>query len=473
MMKFYALLLLIFPCILLAQEELLIEHLPNTINTYDAEFNFVQKDDNTGYYTASREEEGLYKSSIYNSTFKYNTWGKGKYSVFNSDNFSTGNISFSTVDGRTYFDICKGDNSNIVYVEKNKTKGFNRIKAIELKGTNNKQPNISKYGTQQVMYFVSDRPGGYGGLDIWLCMIDQNGTFGAPINVGAKINTESNEITPFYNQTEGVLYFSSDHKKGKGGFDIYRALGKLNLWGYPKNVSELNTDKNETYLTFYTQTKGHFSSNRKQARYRGEEEYCCMDIFSFEYRKVVESDLIQEIALNLPLTLYFHNDEPDCCTMRTTTEKNYKDAYISYFKMQEEYLRMTNNNVINSFFKDSLKNNFNHLELVLEAIYQSLLNGEKIELLIKGFASPLHDSKYNINLSKRRINSLINYLSLYNNRVLVSFIKSKKLMITELPYGESRTSEKVSDNPNNKQQSIFSIEAMLERKIIIVGVKNQ
>ena len=472
MIRLYTCLLLLFPFLLIAQEELLIEHLANTINTYDAEFNFVQKDDSIAYYTSSIEEEGIYKSSIYSSTFKHNTWGTRKYSVFNSDNFSTGNISFSAVDGRIYFNICKKDNCNIVYVAKNKTKGFNRIKAIELKGTNNKQPNLSKYGTQQVMYFVSDRPGGYGGFDIWLCMINQNGIFGAPINAGAKINTEYDEITPFYNEKEEILYFSSNKKKGKGMFDIYRASGKLNLWEYPKNVSELNTEYDETYLTFYSQTKGYFASNRKEARYR-KKEYCCMDIFSFEYKKVIELDLIQEIALNLPLTLYFHNDEPDCCTMKTTTEKNYKDTYISYFKMQEEYLRMTNNNVINSFFEDSLKNNFNHLELVLEALYQSLNNGAKIELLIKGFASPLHDSSYNINLSKRRINSLINYLSLYKNRALVSFINSKKLKITELPYGESRASEKVSDNPSKKQQSIFSIEAMLERKIIIVGVKNQ
>ena len=65
--------------------------------------------------------------------------------------------------------------------------------------------------------FVSDRDGGFGGTDIWVCTIDSSGNFGNPINCGKQINSEDNEITPFFNQSDGKLYFSSDRKNGMGG----------------------------------------------------------------------------------------------------------------------------------------------------------------------------------------------------------------------------------------------------------------
>ena len=73
-------------------------------------------------------------------------------------------------------------------------------------------------------------------------------------------------------------------------------------------------------------------------------------------------------------------------------------------------------------------------------------------------------------LSKRRISSVINYLEQYKNGVFSTYIQSKNLTIYELPFGESTCSEKVSDNPNNKKESIYSIEAMYERKIEIVDL---
>ena len=94
----------------------------------------------------------------------------------------------------------------------------------------------------------------------------------------------------------------------------------------------------------------------------------------------------------------------------------------------------------------------------------------KIKIKIKGYASPLHNREYNQALSKRRITSLVNYLKQYNNVVFAKYIQSQDLIISELPFGESVSSEKVSDNPNDKKKSIYSIEAMHERKIEIVEV---
>ena len=70
-----------------------------------------------------------------------------------------------------------------------------------------------------------------------------------------------------------------------------------------------------------------------------EQGYCD---FSFEYPKKEQDSivLLQKTHEYLPLSLYFHNDEPDCCTMKTTTEKTYKDSYIDYFQMKENLIMM-------------------------------------------------------------------------------------------------------------------------------------
>jgi hypothetical protein len=167
--------------------------------------------------------------------------------------------------------------------------------------------------------------------------------------------------------------------------------------------------------------------------------------------------------------LYFHNDEPDCCTMNTSTEKTYKEAYISYFKMENEYNKYNPN--LESFFEDSLKGNFNKLSIIFSHILSDLKQGKKIQLQIKGYASPLHEKQYNINLSKRRIKSFINYAELHQSKAFSPYLENGNFQIIELPFGENNAANSVSDDPNDKQKSIFSLAAMLERKIEIIDVK--
>ena len=94
----------------------------------------------------------------------------------------------------------------------------------------------------------------------------------------------------------------------------------------------------------------------------------------------------------------------------------------------------------------------------------------KIELQIKGYASPLFASDYNINLSKRRIVSLLNYMHEFQNGSITQYLKNEQLVIIELPFGESVSNKNVSDNPRNKKLSVYSVEAAMARKIEIVRV---
>ena len=85
-------------------------------------------------------------------------------------------------------------------------------------------------------------------------------------------------------------------------------------------------------MTFYDENTGYFASNRKGAKFETE-EYCCNDIFSFQYKPNTFDTIkpLPNLNQHLPLALYFHNDQPDPNSTRATTKKNYKETYISYF----------------------------------------------------------------------------------------------------------------------------------------------
>ena len=467
--NFFLIIIITSPYFLLSQE-VLVNQLPQEINTNDSEINFIQINDSTAYYTVIHQNKNKMKSNIYTTSFVEGNWSKRKKNIYNANFFNTGNISFSDKEG-SFFTICNDDMSEckIVYLEKNKTDVFKEITELSSNYYFNTQGSFFQDNEQKMLYFVSDRKGGFGGLDIWVSIIDNNGNFGVPINAGNNINSSNDEITPFYNKHDGMMYFSSNKKNGLGGFDIYKSEGKLNFWKEAKNVKELNTKKDEMYLTFYNERKGYLSSNRNSLNCKNEEN-CCNDIFSFEYKKDI-SDTIKlptKPYEYLPLSLYFHNDEPDCCTMSITTKKTYKEAYVSYVILKSDY--ENKNKDLSSFFKEELQTNFNVLNILFADLLFDLLNGKNIELQIRGYASPLHESKYNKNLSKRRIASFINYLDEFNRGVLKGYRLSNQLIIKELSLGESTSSEKVSDDINDKQKSIYSIEAMMERKIEIVDV---
>lgn len=463
------LIILIAPLFVFSQD-VCISKLPGKINTNNAEINFVQINDSIAYFTVVHEENGRIESNIYFSNLISDSWGPKKYTKYNFDFFNTANIFFSK-DGMVLFSMCnnKMQNCKIVALSSSTTNNFYNIDALSSDLFYNTQPIIVYHNSTKALYFVSDRSGGFGGLDIWISIIDKNGKFGVPINLGPKINSSNDEITPFYNQDECMMYFSTNRKGTEGGFDIYKSKGALNLWDNPINVKELNSPQDDLYLTFYDKKSGYFSSNRKGAKYQFS-EYCCNDIFAFEYlNRALETPKINpEIHQNLPLELYFHNDEPDPRTTKAITKKTYKDTYISYFMKKEEY-EMENPN-LNNFFERTLQKNFNTLNRTLELLLTDLSLGIKIELTIRGYASPLHHVEYNQNLSQRRISSAINYILQFKSGEFKKYLSTNQLVINQLSFGEKNSSEKVSSDSKDKKNSVYSIGAMLERKIQIVSV---
>jgi len=117
----------------------------------------------------------------------------------------------------------------------------------------------------KVMYFASDRKGGFGGLDIYRSDKGENGKWGAPVNLGERVNSKYNEDAPFIHPDQQQLFFTSDGHNTIGGRDIFKTQLINNNWIKPMNMGyPINTTANDNYFTLTADgRKGYFSSDRK------------------------------------------------------------------------------------------------------------------------------------------------------------------------------------------------------------------
>lgn len=124
------------------------------------------------------------------------------------------------------------------------------------------QPSLSSDG--KLLFFASDRPGGYGGSDIWYSTRKSDGSWTDPVNMGPAINTSRNERSPFLHTDSKTLYFSSNGHDGLGGQDIfYSKMDSKRQWIAPKNIGyPINTENDEVdFFVSLDGKTGYFSSN--------------------------------------------------------------------------------------------------------------------------------------------------------------------------------------------------------------------
>ena len=137
------------------------------------------------------------------------------------------------------------------------------------------QPSISADGN--MLFFSSNRPGGFGGKDIWYSVLGADSKWKQPVNLGEKVNTEGDEMSPFIHFDGRTLYFSSDGRAGMGGFDIYMTtMNPDTTWTEPVNLGyPINTYNDEMGLVIESSGKrAYFSSVREKSNGK--------DIFYFD-----------------------------------------------------------------------------------------------------------------------------------------------------------------------------------------------
>lgn len=193
------------------------------------------------------------------------TWSEPKRLDFCEDERNEASISVSPDERRVYIYQDNKGGGDIFYSDF-KLNAFDEIKDLKYTGVNS--PSWETHCTMTIdglqMYFVSDRPGGLGGRDIYRVVKLPNGEWSLPQNLGPTINTSYEEDCPFIAADNKTLYFSSNGPKSMGDFDIFFTIRDENgIWqeplnlGYPINSTGLDAfytttiDGSRGYLTSY------------------------------------------------------------------------------------------------------------------------------------------------------------------------------------------------------------------------------
>lgn len=267
------------------------------------------------------------------------TWGKPfELEEFNTPYEHTANGVISPDNKYFYFSRCVPNRANKIECricvtehdgDKIKQHAVKTVDGVNENGFNATQPTFQvikkkdrkgKDIEQFIMYFVSDRPGGIGGKDIWYAIMNSHGKFGNPVNCGNRINTPGDEVSPFYVQNDGVLYFSSNYHFGFGGYDIFKSTGGLRVWTKPTNLSfPINTSYDDTYFTPQfknsPENEGFLVSNRPGG-VALHNETCCDDIYTFKQATQQLVELSSSIYEKVKLP-------KDSASNRVDTLKNY------------------------------------------------------------------------------------------------------------------------------------------------------
>ncbi|MDX2190608.1 MAG: OmpA family protein [Bacteroidota bacterium] len=285
-------------------------HLGNNINTAYSEFAPTLRDDNTLIFS-SYQSDSVIKIKygerhsehvrIFESDFENSVWGDPKEIEKLTPHFGhASGGSYSPDKKRFYFSRCRSKNNNKInckiYVQKVDSNGQFEGKPKKLNspinhnihsssqpvvGTRKKGKNI-----EEVLFFVSDMRGTYGGTDIWFAPIDKKGNVGSPSNCGRSINTIRDEISPYFDIDASTLYFSSNYHPGYGGFDVFKSKGWATKWQKAENLKlPINSSYDDMFYTLLPENKlkGFLVSNRIGS-IPLTHPTCCEDIFEMQYQ---------------------------------------------------------------------------------------------------------------------------------------------------------------------------------------------
>jgi hypothetical protein len=477
--------------------------LPSSVNTENSEFGHSIYN-GTFYFSSLRadsinsKEEVFtpnYTTSLFQSKHTGDSFEESKkITSLVAGNINIGNGTFSLDKTRFYFSICKNDNFNYsckIAVANFKDGVWSSVdtlgEIINATGANTTMPHIANWDGTETLFFASDREGTEGGMDIWYSQL-KNGNQFSKVRSVKEINTVDNDLCPWWDEKSNTLYFSSSWYNGFGGLDIFKSTFS-NQFSAPENIGKpFNSSANDLYY-FQQQDTAYLSSNRKGVKF-SKNPTCCSDIFSVvPFRKEIDStelitsiETFETLMKRLPVTLYFHNDVPNPKSTDTTTTLNYLTTYAEYTKLlstyQEEYSEglipdkaQIAKEEIESFFIEYVDQGVKDLSIFSDLLFKELQKGTRIKLIIKGFASPLAKSDYNVKLTKRRIASLKNYLAELENGEFSTYIENGTLQFVEVPFGENNANKMTSDNFHDQKNSVYSKAAAVERKIEIISIE--
>ena len=309
------------------------------------------------------------------------------------------------------------------------------------------QPSISADG--KTLFFSSNRPGGFGGKDIWVSRLDENNRWGEPKNLGSNINTEGDEMSPFIHFDGKTLYFASNGRVGMGGFDLYMTRMKDDsTWTEPQNLGyPINTYNDEMGLIIESGgQRAYYSSTRDKSQGK--------DIFSFDLYESIRPDPVSYLKGKVYdketgklLQAYYElvNLSTGKILMKNATDEmgnflvclpsgfNYginvsKPGYLFYSEnftfegihtASEPFIKRIVLNPIKIGEKMLLSNVFYEIDswqlkkeslIELNNLVNLLSDNKNLVMEIGGYTDSTGSEEYNMVLSEKRALSVVNYL---------------------------------------------------------------
>ena len=302
------------------------------------------------------------------------------------------------------------------------------------------QPSISSDGN--LLFFTSNRHGGYGGADIWMSK-KHNNKWLAPVNMGPSINTSSDEGTPFLHFDNKTFYFSSKGHKGFGGFDLY--VADIDYSGAIKNVKNIgypiNTHHDESGLIVSKDgLNSYYTSNANNN----------LDIYSFQLPLSVKSspvaiingmviDSISRLGLAANILINKFDDSEDYNMLSDPSgvfsysiplESEFSisvlcdgyDFFSSNYELKHEESQknitivLNRLNVGNKINLDNIYYEFDDFSLKKESLIEIkkfanyLIVNSNLKVEIGGHTDNIGTTVYNLELSNRRAQSVYNEL---------------------------------------------------------------
>ncbi|REK33726.1 MAG: flagellar motor protein MotB [Bacteroidetes bacterium] len=303
-------------------------------------------------------------------------------------------------------------------------------------------PSLSQDGN--TMYFASDMPGGQGGTDIYVVK-KENGAWGKPQNLGAKVNTPYNEMFPLWFK-DSVLYFSSEGHYGMGGLDVFWTQPQGTDWTEPRNMGyPLNTSYDDFGMALNAEgNEGLISSNRNSQNTRQDQIYSFTinDLrFTLEGIAVEKQSQLPLEGVSVELTNKKTGEKERVITgadgkfffkLNPNTDYTVVGSKDSYFTNTEPVSTVGKNRSENMFvkLKLELEQIIVNKPIVLENIYYDLdkydirpdaavgldklvaimQDNPEISIELSSHTDSRADDRYNMILSQRRAESAVNYI---------------------------------------------------------------
>jgi outer membrane protein OmpA-like peptidoglycan-associated protein len=265
---------------------------------------YISPDDKTCYFVrrlpinnmnqvfATDKDKEVFMVSTRDKTGQF-VVGEPMQAPFNVTEDNQGGCSISIDNKRLYFAMMKNEGglqpNCDIYISENQGDGWGDIRKISPVVNDPKywdsQPTIAADGI--TLYFASDRPGGYGGIDLYYTKRDpKSGIWSAPVNLGPNINTKGDEKTPFIHSDSETLYFSSTGQYGFGGYDIFFVRkNEKGEWDEPVNIgSPINGTSDDAgfFVSTDAQTGYFFSFDEGKVKGRGVGRW---DLYGFNLYK--------------------------------------------------------------------------------------------------------------------------------------------------------------------------------------------